>query len=88
MGQSNVVVITRWLFKWGGCEAGLQAIRQITSFLLKIIIIPYLQAAIANARSLDEVQRLEMLLKTGQVPGSGKQNDNADEEMEDLSNGT
>ena len=48
----------------------------------------YLQAAIANARSLDEVQRLEMLLKTGQVPGRSKQNDNVDEEMEDISNGT
>ena len=52
------------------------------------VIIFYLQAAIANARSLDEVQRLEMLLKTGQVPGRSKQNDNVDEEMEDISNGT
>ena len=52
------------------------------------VIILYLQAAIANARSLDEVQRLEMLLKTGQVPGRGKQNDHVDEEMEDVSNGT
>lgn len=47
-----------------------------------------IKAAIANARSLDEVQRLEMLLKTGQVPGRSKQNDNVDEEMEDMSNGT
>lgn len=27
-----------------------------------------LKAAIANAKSLEEVQRLEMLLKTGHVP--------------------
>ena len=46
------------------------------------------QAAIANARSLDEVQRLEMLLKAGQVPGGNKPNNNVDEEMEDMSNGT
>ena len=52
------------------------------------VIVFYLQAAIANARSLDEVQRLEMLLKTGHVPGRSKQNDNVDEEMEDISNGT
>ena len=48
----------------------------------------YFQAAIANARSLDEVQRLEMLLRTGQVPGRNKRNVNVDEEMEDISNGT
>lgn len=47
-----------------------------------------IKAAIANARSLDEVQRLEMLLKAGQVPGGNKQNNNLDEEMEDVSNGT
>lgn len=47
-----------------------------------------IKAAIANARSLDEVQRLEMLLKAGQVPGGNKQNNNVDEEMEDVSNGT
>lgn len=47
-----------------------------------------IKAAIANARSLDEVQRLEMLLKAGQVPGGNKPNNNVDEEMEDMSNGT
>ena len=46
------------------------------------------QAAIANARSLDEVQRLEMLLRTGQVPGRNKRNANVDEEMEDVTNGS
>ena len=48
----------------------------------------HLQAAIANARSLDEVQRLEMLLRTGHVPGRNKHNTNVDEEMEDMTNGS
>lgn len=56
------------------------------SFFLFIFF--YFQTAIANARSLDEVQRLEMLLRTGQVPGRNKRNVNVDEEMEDISNGT
>lgn len=49
-----------------------------------------IKAAIANARSLDEVQRLEMLLRTGQVPGSSrnKRSANVDEEMEDMTNGS
>lgn len=47
-----------------------------------------IKAAIANARSLDEVQRLEMLLRTGQVPGRNKRNANVDEEMEDVTNGS
>lgn len=51
-------------------------------------MVSFPQAAIANARSLDEVQRLEMLLKAGQVPGGNKLNNNVDEEMEDMSNGT
>ena len=51
-------------------------------------MVSFPQAAIANARSLDEVQRLEMLLKAGQVPGGNKPNNNVDEEMEDMSNGT
>lgn len=48
----------------------------------------HLQAAIANARSLDEVKKLEMLLKTGHVPGKNKHNASVDEEMEDMSNGS
>ncbi|CAH3194538.1 unnamed protein product [Porites evermanni] len=47
-----------------------------------------IKAAIANARSLDEVQRLEMLLRTGQVPGRNKRSANVDEEMEDMTNGS
>lgn len=47
-----------------------------------------IKAAIANARSLEEVQRLELLLRTGQVPGRNKQNAYTDEEMEDITNGT
>ncbi|KAK2555046.1 U2 small nuclear ribonucleoprotein A' [Acropora cervicornis] len=48
-----------------------------------------IKAAIANARSLDEVKKLEMLLKTGHVPGKNKQRDaSVDEEMEDMSNGS
>lgn len=47
-----------------------------------------IKAAIANARSLDEVQRLEMLLRTGHVPGRNKHNTNVDEEMEDMTNGS
>ena len=31
----------------------------------------FAQVAIANAKSLDEVQRLEALLKSGGVPGKG-----------------
>ena len=33
-----------------------------------------LQAAIANAKTLEEVERLNQLLKTGQVPGSSTMN--------------
>lgn len=47
-----------------------------------------IKAAIANARSLDEVKKLEMLLKTGHVPGKNKHNASVDEEMEDMSNGS
>ncbi|XP_028512458.1 U2 small nuclear ribonucleoprotein A' [Exaiptasia diaphana] len=50
------------------------------------ICIAAIKAAIANATSLDEVQRLEMLLKAGQVPGSERRNNNDQEEME-ITNG-
>ena len=45
------------------------------------------QAAIANAKSLDEVQRLEMLLKTGHVPGQTPRNEDEDEVEMEVSNG-
>ncbi len=47
--------------------------------------LPVMQEAIANAKSLEEVHHLEMLLKSGQIPetGMGLRNGNGEEEMED-----
>ena len=47
--------------------------------------LPVKQEAIANAKSLEEVQHLEMLLKSGQIPGTGigLNNGNGEEAMED-----
>ncbi|KAK3726573.1 hypothetical protein QZH41_011030 [Actinostola sp. cb2023] len=45
-----------------------------------------IKAAIANAKSLDEVHRLEMLLKSGQIPGTAKKINNDQEDME-IANG-
>ncbi|XP_031556310.1 U2 small nuclear ribonucleoprotein A'-like [Actinia tenebrosa] len=46
-----------------------------------------IKAAIANAKSLDEVQRLEMMLKSGQIPGADAKPADDQEEMEVI-NGT
>lgn len=50
---------TLWTFKW--------------IYIYRHVF--FLKAAISNAKSLEEVQKLEMLLKTGHVPDSeGKAN--------------
>ncbi|EDO45144.1 predicted protein [Nematostella vectensis] len=47
-----------------------------------------IKAAIANAKSLDEVQGLERLLKAGQVPGVVPTQQSHDEEEMEVTNGT
>ena len=37
-----------------------------------MFVCSYLQAAIANAKTLEEVERLNNMLKTGQIPGKAQ----------------